>query len=131
MIRCYLLDTGIAQDYQADRNGIRQRFALEKSLGHRVGICVPVLGELWAGVEGSMHQQHNRSRLLHALSRLVIWPYTVDAARHYGRIFADLRRRGRPMQHVDIQVAAIANSLNNCVPVTKDSDFAAIPGLAI
>jgi tRNA(fMet)-specific endonuclease VapC len=35
------------------------------------------------------------------------------------------------MGPIDVQIAAIALTLGNCTVVTKDSDFAAIPGLAI
>jgi hypothetical protein len=44
MIRRYLLDTGIAQDFQDDRHGVRGRALAQRKLGHRLGICVPVLG---------------------------------------------------------------------------------------
>ena len=32
---------------------------------------------------------------------------------------------------MDIQIAAVALTLGNCTLVTKDSDFAAIPGLTV
>lgn len=38
---------------------------------------------------------------------------------------------GRPMQQVDIQIAAIALALGNCTVVSGDSDLRAIPGLTI
>lgn len=44
MRRRYLFDTGIAQDYQAGRAGVRERAIAERKNGHRLGICVPVLG---------------------------------------------------------------------------------------
>jgi tRNA(fMet)-specific endonuclease VapC len=90
-----------------------------------------VLGELWSGIAGSSNQQRNTSRLRHGLSRLILWPYDLAAAEQFGRIFAELKRVGRPMQQIDIQIAAIAFALGNCTVVTEDSDFVAIPGLAI
>lgn len=131
MIRRYLLDTGIAQDFQDDRRGVRTRADRERHLGHRIGICVPVLGELWAGIEGSDSRTRNLQKLRHSLSRLFIWPYTNDAAEEYGRIFAELRRTGRIIQQVDMQVGAIARTLPNCVVVSKDADLAAITGLTV
>jgi tRNA(fMet)-specific endonuclease VapC len=62
---------------------------------------------------------------------LVVWPYTKEAAEQFGRVFAELRRIGRPMQQIDIMVAAVAFSLGNCVVVTSDTDLPAIPGLAV
>ena len=131
MKRHYLLDTGIAQDYQARRGGVRERAIAERKAGHRIGICVPVLGELWSGVECSSSRDRNLLALRQALATLVIWPYSVEAAEEFGRIFAELKRAGRPMQQVDIQIAAIARTLPNCVVVSKDSDLSAVPGLSV
>ena len=44
---------------------------------------------------------------------------------------ADLRRRGRPMQTVDVMVAAVAVSVGNCTGVTTDSDLSAVSGLSV
>jgi tRNA(fMet)-specific endonuclease VapC len=55
----------------------------------------------------------------------------MTAAEEYGRLYAELRRRGRPMQQVDVQIAAIALTLGQCVVATTDSDLAAVPGLAV
>jgi tRNA(fMet)-specific endonuclease VapC len=130
-VRRYLLDTGIAQDFIHRRHGVPDRADRERHRGHRIGICVPALGELWSGVEGSATRERNAQRLRHALSRLVIWPYTTDAAEEFGRIFAELRRLGRPMQQVDIMVAAIARTLGDCTVVSSDGDLSAVPGLAV
>ena len=127
----FLLDTGVAQDFICDRRGVREQVHAQRHQGHRIGICVPVLGELWAGVEGSSSRDRNETNLRWALSRLVVWPYTSEAAAHFGRIFAELRRIGRPMQQIDIQIAAIAFSLGNCIVVSADSDLAAVPGITV
>jgi tRNA(fMet)-specific endonuclease VapC len=131
MIRRYLLDTGIAQDFQEDRGAVRRHATAQRKLGHRIGICVPVLGELWSGVEGSASRDQNEQRLRHALSRLIVWPYSNAAAVEYGRLFAELRRAGRVMQQVDMQIGAIARTLPHCVIVSKDSDLLAIPGVSV
>ena len=127
----YLLDTGIAQDFINDRRGVRARVDVARQEGGRIGICTPVLGELWAGVEGSETRDKNLQKLRHGLSRLMVWPYDNDAAEHYGRIFAVLRKFGRPIQQVDLQIAAIAFALGNCVVVSSDLDMQAIPRLAV
>jgi tRNA(fMet)-specific endonuclease VapC len=126
-----LLDTGIAQDFINHRNGVRERADLARHEGNRIGICTPVLGELWSGVEGSASRERNLQLLRRGLSRLIVWPYTNEAAEQFGRVFAELRRIGRPMQQIDIMVAAIAFSLGDCADVSDDTDLAAIPGLAV
>lgn len=64
----YLLDTGIAQDFINQRNGIRERADDVRHKGNRIGICTPVSGELWSGVEGSASRTRNLHSLRHALS---------------------------------------------------------------
>lgn len=130
-MRRFLLDTGAAQDFLNGRCGLRARADAERHRGRRIGTCMPVLGELWAGATGSASRERNEARLRHGLSRLVIWPYSTEAAAEYGRIFAELRRIGRPMQQIDIQIAAIAASLGNCTVVSSDSDLPAVPGLSV
>jgi tRNA(fMet)-specific endonuclease VapC len=127
----YLLDTGIAQELINRNSTVLQRADTARRAGNRIGICTPVLGELWAGVEGSVSRDKNVHRLRVALSRLVVWPYSNEAAQEFGRVFAELRRIGRPMQQIDIMVAAIAFALSDCTVVSNDTDLAAVPGLRV
>ena len=99
--------------------------------GDRIGICTPVLGELWSGVEGSESREKNLQKLKHGLSRLTVWPYDEKAAVEFGRVFIELRRLGRPIQQIDIQVAAVAFSLGHCTVVSSDSDMSVIPALPV
>ena len=130
-MRRYILDTGPAQNYVQRRGGIYQRTREKVAAGHRVGIAMPTLCELFAGVENSDTRDHNYVRLKHNLQSLTLWPLDRGAAEEFGRQFAFLKRIGRPMPQMDIQIASIALSLGNCTLVTKDSDFAAILGLMI
>jgi tRNA(fMet)-specific endonuclease VapC len=99
--------------------------------GAVVGICVPVLGELWSGVELSETRERSEARLRNSLGELTIWPYDDRAAQEFGRIFADLKRRGRPIQQIDIQIAAVVRTLPDCTLVTRDGDFQAVIGLRV
>jgi tRNA(fMet)-specific endonuclease VapC len=72
------------------------------------------LGELWSGVEGSVSRDRNVRSLRLALSRLVVWPYTNEAAEQFSPVFAELKRIDRPMQHIDIMIEATALSLGQC-----------------
>ncbi len=69
--------------------------------------------------------------LLAVLPALTIWPFDEAAAFRYGQIFAELRQSGRPMQTVDMMVAAVALSLGSCLVVTTDSDLQSIPSLNV
>ena len=128
-MRRYLLDTGIAGLYIARRDPVYNRVRDEARRGNAVGICGPVLGELFYGVENSATRERALQALQISLPSLRVWPLTNDAAEEFGRIAAELRRIGRPMQQIDIQIAAIALTLGNCTVETTDSDLAAVPGL--
>ena len=79
----------------------------------------------------SASRDRNKQRLRTALSAWRVWPFENNAAFEYGRLAAELKRIGRPMQQVDIMIAAIAVSLGNCSVVTADSDLVAVPGLTV
>jgi tRNA(fMet)-specific endonuclease VapC len=127
----YLLDTRIAGDYIGRRHGVQERARAEVAKGNRVGIGMPVLAELVYGIEGSDSRDRNMQRLRTALPALRVWPFDEKAAFEYGRIAAELRRSGRPMQVVDMMVAAIAFSLGGSTVVSNDSDLRAVPGHAV
>ena len=69
--------------------------------------------------------------MVRALSRIRCWPFDRPAVEEYGRLAAGLRRIGRPMQQIDIMIAAIARSLGNCVVIIDDSVLSAVPGLRV
>jgi tRNA(fMet)-specific endonuclease VapC len=130
-MRRYLLDTGAAGDVINRRHGAYERAQSAFQQGDVIGLATPVLGELLAGIEGSVSREPNLSRLAHGIRRLRIWSFDKAAAEECGRLAATLKRIGRPMQQIDVQIAATALSLGNCTVVTRDSDFAAVPGLDI
>jgi len=127
----YLLDTGPAFDFLFRRKGVDVRVEDARRRGAKVGICFPVLGEIIGGLEASDSKETSWEIAHHTLRKLVCWPFDKAAAYEYGRIFAELKRRGRPMQQIDIQIAAIALSLGNCIVVSADSDLSDVPGLTV
>jgi tRNA(fMet)-specific endonuclease VapC len=130
-VRRFLLDTGIASAYIHRRGDVLDRAKAEVAKGNRVGICTPVLAELYYGVEFSATREKNLKRLQAVLPTWTVWPFTEAAASEFGRLAAELRRLGRPMGQIDIQIAAVALSLGACTVVSADSDLAAIPGLTV
>ena len=124
-MRRFLLDTGIAGDYVDRRRGVFERAQREVAGGNRVGIGIPVLAGLAYGLELSTSRERNVQRLRSALHAWKVWPFDEKAAYEYGRLAAELRRIGRPMQQIDIMIAAIAISLGNCTVVSADSDVSA------
>jgi tRNA(fMet)-specific endonuclease VapC len=127
----FLLDTGIAGWYINRRRGVFERAEREAAAGNHVGICTPVLCELAHGVEYSSSSRLNLQRLRLALATWTVWPLTDAAAFEYGRLAAELQRRGRAMQQIDVQIAAVALTLGRCTVVSADTDLLAVPGLAV
>jgi tRNA(fMet)-specific endonuclease VapC len=127
----YLLDTGIMGDFVNRRHGVPEKVRDAQQRGSRIGTCMPVAAELFYGVELSSTRDENLPRMHRALARIICWPFDRAAAEEYGRLAATLRRAGRPMQTMDIMIAAVALSLGNCAVVSSDSDLAAIPGLEV
>jgi tRNA(fMet)-specific endonuclease VapC len=130
-VRRYLLDTGIMSDLMNDRCGVRDRVKAAWRRGDRIGTCWPVVGELWYGLERSSSWERNLPILLRTLNEVLKWPFEDEAAKQFGRLHHELRRVGRVMQIVDMQLAAIAFALGNCTVVTKDGDLSAVPGLQV
>jgi tRNA(fMet)-specific endonuclease VapC len=127
----FLLDTGSAADYIHRRQGVYQRAREVMRHGGRVGIGLPVLAELWYGVENSSSRERNAERLRRVLPELIVWPLTEQAAEAYGQIAADLRRTGRPIGKMDMLIAAIALNLGKTTVVSADGDLTAVPGLNV
>lgn len=127
----FLLDTGSAGDYIHRRHGVYERARSSVLNGHRIGIGLPVLAELWFGVENSKSRDRNAEKLRRVLSELIIWPMAEESAQTYGRIAAELKRVGRPVGKIDLLIAAIALSLGNTSIVSADSDLSVVPGLTV
>jgi len=127
----FLLDSCAMGDLINRRKGVHERARAVRLGGSSLGTCIPVIGELFFGIEFSQTRDENRAKLIRALTGVTLWPYTREAGEEYGRIAAHLRRAGRSMQQVDIQVAAIAITLGQCVVVSEDTDLLVVPGLRV
>lgn len=127
----FLLDSGIVHDFAWRKHGVYQRARQMARDGHRLGIGTPVLGELLGGVLASASRARNLPVLERHLAHLTFWPFDAAAARQYARLWAELRAVGRSMQVPDLQIAAIALNLDDCIVVSKDGDLRAVPGLTV
>jgi tRNA(fMet)-specific endonuclease VapC len=129
--RKYLLDTGPAHRAIFRIGTIHERIARMRQAGLVVGICPPVAGEIWAGVESSTSRDKNLVIVRRNIRLFKMWPYSAKAAEEYGRISAYLKSVGRPIQKIDMQLAAVALTLGDCTVVTNDTDLTAVPGLTL
>jgi tRNA(fMet)-specific endonuclease VapC len=127
----YLLDSNAVADCLFQRRGVDQRVVQARRQGHVIGTALPVVAEVLAGIEYSQSRERNLLTVNRKLLLFRLWPLSLDVAREYGRLFAELRRQGRPMQVIDMMVAATARTLTDCIVVTTDSDLSAVPGLKV
>lgn len=127
----YLLDTNTASALITKQIAVAAAFRAKRSGGGRIGIGIPVLAELYYGVEKSVSREKNLENLKRALADLVVWPFDEAAAHEFGRLRAEVERIGRSRATMDLLIASIARSLGDCCLVTADKDFAVIPGIRI
>lgn len=95
-------------------------------------ILVPatVLGELYGGFEGGTRANQNQRELFGFLGEpfVRVVPTTASVARHYGRVYAALRRAGTPIPTNDMWIAAAALDTGGRL-LTFDQHFNHVPGL--
>ena len=130
MSKC-LLDSNAVADCIFQRRGVDLRAMQARRQGHVIGTALPVVAEMLGGIEFSQTRERNLLILNRKLSLFRLWPFTLEVAREYGKLFAELRRNGRPMQVIDMMIAATARTLTDCIVVTTDSDLSAVSGLKV
>lgn len=67
-----------------------------------------VVGEMFEGAFRSGAERHMENIEREVLPRMTVLPFTVDVARVFGRLAADLLTHGRPLADADLQIAATA-----------------------
>ena len=97
-----------------------------------VWVPLIVLGELYAGFELGTQRERNERQLEDFLNRPsvgVLFP-DGETARHYGRVFQQLRRQGTPIPTNDIWIAALALQ-HDLILDSSDKHFMYVPGLVL
>jgi predicted nucleic acid-binding protein len=91
-------------------------------------LCAPVVGELWFMVHNSKRVIENEARLRAVLARIPTMPFDSRFVQMFGIIRAELKRAGRPIPTIDVQIAAIAR-VNGLIVLTADKHFALVDQL--
>lgn len=122
-----LLDTTIVVDHLRNKNpAIAQRFKEAATLY----IPLTALGELLYGVYNSDFQAKGLNQVEEFLKICAVLSPDERTAHHYGRIKADLKRKGKPIPQNDIWIAAVAVE-HNLPLATRDQHFSLVPGLTV
>jgi tRNA(fMet)-specific endonuclease VapC len=96
-------------------------------------VCMSVVteSELLYGVEVSPRRAQDATALDAFLTYVHVLEFHDDAAVHYARIRADLKKRGQMIGANDLFVAAHARSLGLPLVTNNTSEFNRIKGLAL
>ena len=126
----YMLDTNICI-YAIKQKPERVLLKLEEHEPEDVCISSVTYAELVHGVEKSRSIEKNRAALSLLLSNIEILSFDMAAADEYGKIRADLEKRGEPIGPLDMMIAGHARSVG-CTLVTNNiKEFSRISELNI
>lgn len=132
-----ILDTNVlSEGMRAHPNVAVQRW-LDRQTERDLYICAPVLAEIWFGV-ALLPPGRQRDAITHAAERIEkelyrdrILPFDSAAASIYGRIAAERRQQGAPLDAIDGMIAAITMANAGAALSTRNvRDFAGL-GLAL
>jgi tRNA(fMet)-specific endonuclease VapC len=124
----YLLDTNHAGTLLDERAPLWAK--LQPLSKDRVVLCRPSVGELWFMVFNSSRAESNRAKLLALLRQFKVREFDDRAAEEFGAIRAELRRSGRNIPPIDVQIAAIARRQGFTL-LTADAHFRQVPDLTV
>ena len=96
-------------------------------------VCVSSVtyAELVHGVEKSAAVEKNRLALTMLLANIEILDFDVDAADCYGKIRADLEKKGTPIGLLDMMIAGHAMSMGYTVVTNNVKELSRVPDLKI
>ena len=96
-------------------------------------VCVSSVtyAELVHGVEKSAAVEKNRLALLTLLANIEILDFDVNAADCYGKIRADLEKKGTPIGPLDMMITGHAQSLGYTVVTNNVKEFSRVKNLKI
>lgn len=96
-------------------------------------VCVSTVtyAELVHGVEKSAAVEKNRLALSLLLANIEIMDFDVDAADCYGKIRADLEKKGTPIGPLDMMIAGHAQSLGLTIVTNNVKEFSRVDHLRI
>ena len=100
---------------------------------HPEDVCISSVtyAELVCGVEKSAAVEKNRLALSMLLANMEILDFDVEAADCYGKIRADLEKKGRPIGPLDMMIAGHGQSLGYTVVTNNVKEFSRVNALRI
>ena len=131
-----LLDTTVFVDL-GGRGGSKKKAEaqqiLRQLLASGESLCTSRvnIAELYVGLEISDDPDHEQEAIDDYLTWTVVLELDDASARYFGRIRADLQKRGRLVGDLDILIAAIALAHNHPVITRNPAHFSSMPGVRV
>jgi len=126
----YMLDTNICI-YSIKHKPEKVFQKLQEVEPEDVCVSSVTYAELVHGVEKSTAVEKNRLALSMLLANIEILDFDVDAADCYGKIRADLEKKGTPIGPLDMMIAGHAQSLGYTVVTNNVKEFSRVSNLKI
>ncbi|MDE6424882.1 MAG: type II toxin-antitoxin system VapC family toxin [Ruminococcus sp.] len=125
----YMLDTNMC--IYAQKNIPQVIEKIKNNFQYGVAISSITLAELEFGVQASANVEKNTIALYKFLSIVEILDFDSSAATEYGKIRADLKRKGTPICNMDMLIAAHAKSEDLIVVTHNTREFERVEGLQL
>lgn len=125
----YMLDTNMC--IYAQKNIPQVIEKIKNNFQYGVAISSITLAELEFGVQASANVEKNTIALYKFLSIVEILDFDSSAATEYGKIRADLKRKGTPIGNMDMLIAAHAKSENLIIVTHNTREFERVEGLKL
>ena len=124
----YMLDTNICI-YAIKHKPEKVFRKLRQTDPSEVCVSSVTYAELIHGVEKSAAVEKNRLALTLLLSNIKILDFDVNAANAYGKIRADLERKGTPIGPLDMMIAGHALSMGYTLVTNNLKEFSRVENL--
>jgi len=126
----YMLDTNICI-YAIKHKPEKVFQKLQEVEPEDVYVSSVTYAEMVHGVEKSAAVEKNRLALSMLLANIEILDFDVDAANCYGKIRADLEKKGTPIGPLDMMIAGHAQSRGYTVVTNNVKEFSRVSNLKI
>ena len=125
----YMLDTNMC--IYAQKNIPQVITKIKDNFQYGIAISSITLAELEFGVQASANVEKNTIALYKFLSIVEILNFDSNAATEYGKIRADLKKKGTPIGNMDMLISAHAKSENLIVVTHNTREFERVEGIQL
>ncbi len=124
----WMLDTNICI-YIIKRKPMEAHQRLARLPIDQIAVSSVTLGELLFGLQKSAAREKSEQVLRQFLAHVSVLPWEEEAAEHYAGIRAHIERRGMPIGHMDLMIAAHARSVGATLVTHNTREFQRVPDL--